>query len=383
MTDQPISSNNNNIFFYQELSPDTLIRKRYLVQCVLGQGGFGRTYLAFDQQRFNKPCVLKEFFPSSKQKHIVAKSKELFEREARVLNSLEHRQIPKFFGWFKEDNRLFLVQDYVDGQTYGALLQQGKKFAEKEIVKFFQDLLPVLDYIHRNNIIHRDISPDNIMLPDNGEKPILIDFGVVNYQYSDRINQDQSTFVEVTTVGKFGYSPREQIVRGKCYPNTDLYALAVTAIVLLTGMQPQLLMQENDERWIWEPYIDVSNELKTIINKMLAHNPEKRYQSAQEVLSAINSRQIIIDEHQNISNTFIPAYNDNSNIRDLLTDKEVSATSSRLSEKRKVSNFQKFTPIFYLCLTIAILGAMFLGIKSPEIDSLCELIDNCHQEPLW
>ena len=101
----------------------TLISNRYLIQKVLGQGGFGRTYLAFDQHCFNKYCVLKEFLPCLIQESYQQKSRDLFAREARILYQIDHPQIPKFQAWFEEEGRLFLVQEYVDGKTYSTLLK--------------------------------------------------------------------------------------------------------------------------------------------------------------------------------------------------------------------------------------------------------------------
>ncbi len=103
-----------------EINPGTLINNRYLIQKVLGQGGFGRTYLAFDTQRFGEACVLKEFLPATTQKDIIRKSKELFEREAKVLYQIQHPQIPKFLALLTKSQRLFIAQEYIDGKTYVA-----------------------------------------------------------------------------------------------------------------------------------------------------------------------------------------------------------------------------------------------------------------------
>ncbi|HEY9640925.1 MAG TPA: serine/threonine-protein kinase, partial [Coleofasciculaceae cyanobacterium] len=167
-----------------ELTPGTRINGRYRIQRVLGRGGFGRTYLAADDRRFGDACVLKEFAPSSQSDPIVAqKLRELFQREATVLHKLNHPQIPQFFAVLEEDGRLFIVQEYINGKTYWRVLQERqqyrKTFSEIEIVQWLKDLLKVLDYLHSQNIVHRDIAPDNIMLPRGKKLPVLIDFGVV------------------------------------------------------------------------------------------------------------------------------------------------------------------------------------------------------------
>jgi serine/threonine-protein kinase len=140
---------------------------RYRVLHELGHGGFGRTYLAEDTNRFHERCVLKEFAPQVQGTEALHKAEELFEREAGILYKLQHPQIPRFRELFQADwqgkRRLFLVQDYVEGETYQALLRsrqnQGYGFTEADVTQLLLQLLPVLDYIHACGVIHRDISP--------------------------------------------------------------------------------------------------------------------------------------------------------------------------------------------------------------------------------
>lgn len=273
-----------------EISPGTLINNRYQIQQALGRGSFGRTYLASDTQRFGDACVLKEFLPSSKAEYTISKARELFEREAKVLYQINHPQIPKFLAWFTANDRLFLVQEYINGKTYSQLLsegqQQNQQFTEAEVIQWLKDLLPVLDYLHKLHIIHRDISLENMMLPHNQSQPVLIDFGLVKeaitkIELGDGNNQQQYT--QASIVGKYGYAPPEQIRLGQCYPCSDLYALGVCAVVLLTGKRPELLMDESLE-WQWHSYVNISESLTQILDKMLADKPKQRYQSAPEVL---------------------------------------------------------------------------------------------------
>ncbi len=275
-----------------EIAAGTLIDNRYIIQKLLGQGGLGRTYLAFDTRRFNEACVLKEFAPIGTGESGLEQYRNLFKREAKILHQLQHPQIPKFLACFEGDGRLFLVQEYVDGKTYSRLLgelqRQGRNFSEEEVIQWLKNLLPVLEYVHQHNIIHRDISPDNIMLPDGNDLPVLIDFGV-GKQIADmneaRNSNHQVTFVgKMSLVGKVGYAPREQISLGLCSPSSDLYALGVTAIVLLTGRDPSLLMDQYSLEWNWRYYSYVSDDFAQVLNQMLADRPNKRYQTAREVL---------------------------------------------------------------------------------------------------
>ncbi len=274
----------------EPISLGTIVKDRYEIIQVLGQGGFGRTYLAKELDRFKELCVLKEFCPSGSGEYVINKSRELFTREAEVLYKLKHPQIPQFRAWFEETDRLFLVQDYIQGKTYGDLLNlrriEGRTFSEAEVIQWLRDLLPVLDYIHSQNIIHRDISPDNIMLPDGGTKPILIDFGVVK-QAMTEISGARGGSGNASMLGKWGYSPHEQLRMGQCYPNSDLYSLAVTAIVLLTGKNPDELFDGHALEWRWQNFTSVSDEFALVLNTMLSDKPRDRYQSVAAVFAVL------------------------------------------------------------------------------------------------
>ena len=281
----------------EEIPFGTIINNRYLIQKVLGQGGLGRTYLAFDTHRFNEPCVLKEFAPLGSGKYELEKSRDLFKREAKILHHIAHPQIPKFLACFEGNKRLFLVQEFVNGKTYSALLQERQRnqmvFSEMEIVKWLLNLLPILEYIHSLGIIHRDISPDNIMQPDGKDLPVLIDFGVgkltntAPLEYGQQGSVAHSYVGKMSFVGKIGYAPREQISMGRCSPSSDIYALGVTALVMLTGKEPTALLDQYSLEWQWHKFVEVSPQLTSILNQMTEERPLERYQSAQEVLQNI------------------------------------------------------------------------------------------------
>ena len=297
LSGSPLSSEAMQTEMVSSISLGTLLRQRYLIKQVLGQGGFGRTYLAIDQERFNEPCVLKEFTVPYQDDDLVEKAKALFQREASTLHQIQHPQIPRFWAAFEDEQRLFLVQDFVKGQTYRGLLQtrkqKGQAFSEIEVLHFLNHLLPVLSYLHDRDIVHRDISPENIILRSSQqgveqlfgqpademplELPVLIDFGAVKEAASH-----WPIVSNITRVGKVGYAPPEQLQTGNVSPHSDLYALGATSLVLLTGREPQALLDSQTLAWHWQPYAKISELLALVLQKMLALQPGDRYQSARE-----------------------------------------------------------------------------------------------------
>lgn len=274
------------------IPPGTMLQNRYRLLKMLGQGGFGRTYLAEDQGRFQEKCVIKEYTPAQTDAYALQKSRELFQREAEVLWQIRHPQIPQFHATFEQGKRLFLVQDFVEGPTYSALLEERKgekyPFSEAEVLHLMEQLLPVLQHIHQQNIIHRDISPDNIILRQSDQKPVLIDFGVVK-DLAGKVQGDTAP-AKGTTVGKLGYAPPEQLQTGKASPNSDLYALAVTAIVLMTGREPQALLDETTMTWHWQSLLPrINPRFAQVLNRMLSPRPQNRFQSATEVAQVLRS----------------------------------------------------------------------------------------------
>lgn len=280
-----------------------LLGWRYRIRSELGHGGFGRTYLATDTNRFDEYCVLKELAPQVDSASALQKAQELFAREAGTLYKLQHSQIPSFREMFRATwqghEGLFLVQDYVEGKDYHDLLKQrqrqGQTFSEAEVVLLMQQLLPVLDYIHSAGVIHRDISPDNLIRRSQDDLPVLIDFGGVK-QIAAQVSATgeiapitPGVSATVTRLGKVGYAPAEQLEQGEVYPHSDLYALAVTALVLLTGKEPPELFKSGmaGDRRSWQHHIHLPPTLAAIFTRMLDPYPNKRYQSAQAVMQAL------------------------------------------------------------------------------------------------
>ncbi|MEO1792656.1 MAG: serine/threonine-protein kinase [Cyanobacteria bacterium J06629_19] len=281
---------------------------RYKVIRELGRGSFGQTYLAENLSRHGEHCVVKEFIPQLEDKAMVEKAKALFSREANVLYQLNHRQIPEFHELLQVENndsaQLFLVQEYIEGPTFQQLLEQRQRasgqFRESEITQLLYDLLPVLSHIHSLGIVHRDISPDNLISRRDDGLPVLIDFGSVK-EIAGAVRSQLSiegVGPAVTHIGKVGYVPQEQLSTGNAGPTSDLYGLAATLLVLANGKNPQTLHDTYDSTW--KGFDVLSPKLGAILEKMLQVDPAERFQSAEEVLVALNSSATVSDTSQPI-----------------------------------------------------------------------------------
>ncbi|WP_310429639.1 protein kinase domain-containing protein [Chamaesiphon sp. VAR_48_metabat_135_sub] len=275
------------------LAPDTLLQQRYRILNLLGDGELGRIYLATDRGRGDASCAIEELIPAVKFPSTVAKAKEFFKHESTLLYQLQHLQIPRFWASFEEQNRVFLVRDYMPGKTYQDLLEErrdlGKAFSEAEVWQFLLQILPVVGYIHSKGAVHKAISPAHICCRDSDRLPVLIDFGVVK----EFVNKLQGIpVIPPGSGGQSSYAPVEQIKSGQVYPNSDLYALAVTAMVLLTGKEPSALFQGDLINWDWRQWTQIGDEFANVLGRMSNLHPNDRYQSAIEVYRDLESLNI-------------------------------------------------------------------------------------------
>lgn len=263
-----------------------LLRNRYRSLKLIEAGSFGRTLLCIDTDRQNAHCVIKQFFKWRKIADPIAamvRAKQIFDKEAKLLLELgEHPQIPTLLACFEHDNRLYLVQEFIAGQNLlDEILEQGT-FSEQKIRDILTDLLPVLNFIHQHNVVHRDIKPMNIIRRQSDQKLVLVDFGLAKLLNSYSLGKTGSQY------GTEGYAPIEQ-TRGKVYPASDLFSLGVTCIQLVTGTVIEELYQAEEGVWVWREYLrergaDVSDKLAQILNKLVKDSLKERYQTTSEVI---------------------------------------------------------------------------------------------------
>ena len=268
---------------------------RYLPTRLLGRGGFGAAFLARDRYTPGmRQCVVKQFQPSGNLRPTQLQlAQDLFEREAVVLEEIGHQneQIPELYAFFQlpvpgmlaglEEQFFYLVQEYINGQNLEEELVQKGKFSEKEVLEVLQETLIILKFVHSKGIIHRDIKLSNIMRRYDG-KIFLLDFGAVKQVTNSTPGKPS------TGIYSLGFAPPEQMSGGQVFPSTDLYALAVTIIILLTGQQDMnQLFDVYNNHWIWRKQVTISPRLADILDKMLLSAANQRFQSAQDVLDAL------------------------------------------------------------------------------------------------
>jgi WD40 repeat protein/tRNA A-37 threonylcarbamoyl transferase component Bud32 len=266
-----------------------LLRGRYRVMRPIGQGGFGRTYLALDDDRLKARCVIKQFSPQLQGTKALEKAVKLFEQEAVRLYELgEHPQIPALLAYFEHDKRLYLVQQFIEGNTLLQELAQNGVFIEQRIREVLAGILPILKFVHDHQVIHRDITPSNIIRRKFDNKLVLIDFGVAKLLSVEATNQPG------TKIGTEGYAPIEQLRSGRAYPASDIYSLGATCLFLMTQVKPEDLYDPLEGRWLWRERLHekgraISEPIAQILDKMLKDLVSERYPSAAAVMKDLRT----------------------------------------------------------------------------------------------
>jgi CHASE2 domain-containing sensor protein len=265
----------------------TVLVGRYRIITTLGAGGFGQTFLAEDTQLPGSPCcVVKQFKPVTRDTKSLEIARRLFHKEVEVLERLgQHDQIPSFLDFFEEKEEFYLVQEFIDGQPLSEEFA-FRRLNETQAIDLLQDVLSVLEFVHHNRVIHRDIKPGNLIRRYRDSKIVLIDFGAVK-EIQTQIVSDSGQNSFTIGIGTQGYTPTEQL-SGKPRFCSDLYALGMTVIQGLTGLQPSQLPEDpSTSEYLWQDRIDISPGLTIILDRMVRFHYSQRYQSAEEVLQAL------------------------------------------------------------------------------------------------
>ncbi|WKT81751.1 CHASE2 domain-containing protein [Thermosynechococcus sp. PP45] len=257
---------------------------RYRVLSQLGEGGFGRTFLAADLHLPDHPiCVVKQLVPSRKDERFLAIARRLFQREAKTLAQLgQHERIPRLLAYFEEGGYFYLTQEYVDGESLKEEFEKKITLSQAEALTILKSILEILQYVHQFGVVHRDIKPANIMRRRSDQQLFLIDFGAVRHVQPEELLQHGKYTI---SIGTRGYAPSEQMA-GRPVIASDIYSLGMVIVEGLTGLAPMDLPSDrNTGDMIWQPGRHLSPQFVAIINKMIKYNFRDRYQSAAEVLT--------------------------------------------------------------------------------------------------
>ena len=312
--------------------PARVIDGRYKLIKQIGEGGFGHTFIARDMRRpGSPPCVVKQLKPASDDPKFIREARRLFNTEAETLENLgRHDQIPQLLAYFEEDKQFFLVQEFIEGRSLHNELKlslpealdsentpqdrilaelanaelanvelanidapvRNKQFSEVEVLKILKDVLEVLEFVHSEGVIHRDIKPDNLIRRKKDRKIVLIDFGAVRAMQdaSTKLTADKKGESRFTvTIGTPGYMPSEQCAGRPAY-SSDIYALGMVAIKALTGYAPTDLPTDPDTgELVWRDKAQVSNGLGMVLTRMVRYHYTQRYQSVREVNQGIST----------------------------------------------------------------------------------------------
>lgn len=268
----------------------SVINQRYRVIDFLGSGGFGETYLVEDLEMPSKRwCVLKCLKPIVGDAATYELIQQRFLREATLLETLgsQHPQIPNLYAYFQNEGRFYLVQEWIDGTTLLELVQTEGPMPPAQVWAMLDRLLAILEYVHSQRIIHRDIKPDNIILRTRDFEPVLLDFGAVKEAMSTVIHNPQAS-KSTLVVGTPGFMPSEQSVGRPVY-SSDLYALGLTALYALTQKLPDTFASDPATgKLLWRHAVpNLDPNLMAVIDQAIEPYPPHRFATAQHMRAAL------------------------------------------------------------------------------------------------
>ncbi|NKB17971.1 MAG: serine/threonine protein kinase [Pseudanabaena sp. CRU_2_10] len=244
----------------------------------------GLTYIAEDMRLPGQPkCAIKHLRPPTADPNTLSTFRTLFKREIDALRQLsDHDKIPQLIDDFEEAGEFYLVREYIEGHPLRMEMALGICWTEPQVIEMLGEVLSILNFVHSQGVIHRDIKPDNIIRRQADGKLVLIDFGAVKRL---SIQPGGSPLVSATNVvGTFGYMAGEQ-GQGRPKLNSDLYSLGIVGIQALTGLlSTQFQEDEQTGELVWQHFVSVSPKLAAILTKMVKTHFRDRYQSAAEVL---------------------------------------------------------------------------------------------------
>lgn len=263
---------------------------RYQIISHLGGGGFGETFVACDTQLPGTPqCVVKKLKPQATDPVNLQTARRLFDTEAQVLYKLgTHDRIPQLLAYFEENEEFYLVQEFIEGHDLSQEIIPGKPLSQEQVILLLQEILEILQFVHQQNVIHRDVNPCNILRHKQDGKLVLIDFGAVKQITTQVVTPGGKTKFTVA-IGTPGYIPSEQ-AQGDPKFSSDIYALGIIGIQALTSLYPDQLEKDAEtNEIIWQKNSTADEDFAKILDKMVRYDFRQRYPSATAALQALKN----------------------------------------------------------------------------------------------
>ncbi|MCE1247311.1 MAG: serine/threonine protein kinase [Firmicutes bacterium] len=325
------------------LQKNEIINQRYKVESVIGEGGMSTVYAVYDTT-LDKRWAMKEtldIFPDKDKKDII----DQFHREAKMLAGLSHPNLPKVIDFFSENQRHYLVEELIEGQPSSDLLEKSQAFDEFRVLSWALQICDLLDFLHNNNIIYRDLKPGNIMV-DKNDKIFLVDFGIARFFQGGKSK-------DTVIIGTPGFASPEHYGRGETDRKSDIFSLGATLHYMVTGKDPADKPFHFDIPFSINPQVSI--QTGAIIMKCVEMDPSRRYQTAAEVKEAISS--MAIPALKKGTRMLQPAATANAN------GVEYYHNSSDLLGM--TTQFLSYLSIFPLSMGVSGVAAFFLSLFNP------------------
>lgn len=362
---------------YYLLYKGVVLKNRYEIQGPIGQGGFGITYIGLDRT-LNMRVAIKEFYPQGAvirnnsisnnitvsgidKKEFFYKEKKQFLREARILAQFNDQEgIVDVIDFFEENNTAYIIMKYVEGITLKKYIKQNGVMSIQDILELLVPVMEALDVVHQNGVIHRDISPDNIMIQVNGRVK-LMDFGAAR-AYTEFGGKSLSIVL------KLGYAPPEQYqTHGIQGPWTDIYALSATIYSCITGHRPPDAVERVMEDSIKTPSelgIRIPLKMEYAIMKGMNVKTRDRYQNLREFT------QDLYEEYGKVKNEQIKQEDKQKNNKEIKINKQAK-TNKKVKANKEVKKDKKKKPIKNMlligsCLVVVVLVIGIFAMKSQQ-----------------
>jgi eukaryotic-like serine/threonine-protein kinase len=355
-------------------NPEKLLKNQYQIERGLGQGGFGRTYLAIDTHHPDRIKVaIKQFFPAKQYDDAMMKRlRRWFDREAQLLNKLGAvcRLIPQRYDYFEEDGKVYIVQEFIEGSDLSSFIVKGKVLSEREAIQIVKNILIPLEFVHERKVIHRDLKPSNLRVRkvnNTKDEIVLLDFGI-----SREIQNDLQSLSEVVGAGTIDYMPPEQRA-GRPTLGSDIYPIGIIGLQAITGWGVSTIrnldrggVRLKDGTISPHANINASRQFIRFLSKALAEDPENRFANATEALNALKNLDCDLPETQ-------PDRDLPSTIPETRPDREDPKPSSSPPTKPKSSKYRywlkRLSPIVAIGSVVGAITQLW-GIAVPILEPI-------------